>query len=242
MNRTPAARADNETSAPIAAICRQSDSAWQAVCALLEYAHSQGESESLKDSEEFLHQHATAVSSAIEKHLEPRDILGFQEDSAFSSKKVAGVLATIPSDDVLLSARGFAHATATALDHLYWTSFAGDWLAQRGTSFELEAGDLYPVGEMRLMGPVGHSARPHRLPLRSGETAHVRRRAADGFRVRVVGEYASIIDRLIASTPLNLAVALPNESADELSFPPNRMGPAKPEDQLSTINRLLGDC
>ena len=242
MNRAPAARGGGEACAVIAAICRESDSAWQAVCTLLEHADTQASGDSIGDSVESVHEQAVAVSAALEQPLAPQGESRSSAVTSYRPTEVAGAIAAIPAAEILLSDRALAHAAATALDQLYWPSFTRDWLAKRGTSFELGAGDLYPVGEMHLMGGVGHSARPHRLPLRPGELAHVRRRAVDGTRVRVVGEYAPIIDRLAASPPLEAAVVLPNESLTELNLPPNRMGPANSQAQRSTINRLLREA
>ena len=149
MNRTPAARRGGEAGPVIAAICRESDSAWQAVCALLEHADSQASGDSIGDSVESVHEHAVAVSAALEQRLTPQ---GESRSSAVTSYRpieAAGAIAAIPAAEILLSDRALAHAAATALDQLYWPSFTRDWLAERGTSFELGAGDLYPVGEMR---------------------------------------------------------------------------------------------
>ncbi|MCY4518485.1 MAG: hypothetical protein OXB99_14750 [Acidimicrobiaceae bacterium] len=242
MNGASAACGDGETGAVVAAICRKSDSAWRAVSALLEYARPQARGGGIKDSEASLHEQAAAVSAALEQRLMGQGASTSSTATRYMPAEVAGAIAATPASEILLSDGGFAHATAAALDQLYWPSFTRDWLAERGTSFELGAGELYPVGDMRLMGNVGHSARPHRLDLPAGELAHVRRRAEDGTRVRVIGEYAPIIDRLAASPPLEAAVVLPNESLSELSLPPSQMGPIDSQAQRSTIHLLLDEA
>lgn len=91
---------------------------------------------------------------------------------------------------------------------------------------------------MRLLGPVGHSASPHRLGLRDGELAHVRKLGIDNIRVIVDGEFAPIIDSLANSPPLRVAALLPNESRSELadSYP---VGPVDAITQRSVIDDLL---
>ncbi|WP_419946690.1 hypothetical protein [Candidatus Poriferisodalis sp.] len=241
MNRAPVARGDGEAGAVVAAICHTSDSAWRAVSALLDYARPETHGEGAGNSGASLHEQAVAVSAALEQRLIPRGVTS-SADTAYRPAEVAQVIAGIPESEILLPDDGFALATATALDQFYWPSFTRDWLAERGMSFELSAGDLYPIGEMRLMGAVRHSALPHRLALPPGELAHVRRRAEDRTRVRVIGEYAPIIDRLAAAPPLEAAVVLPNEALAEINLPPNEMGPVDLQTQQSTIDRLLREA
>ncbi len=132
-----------------------------------------------------------------------------------------------------------AYLVATVLDEMFWPSFTRAWLASNGPTFELCAGDYYPVNEMQLMGAMGYSARPDRRGLRPGELAHVRSRRADEIRVVVNGEYPLIIDGLAASTPLHAAVLLPNESSSQLTSPPGCIGPVDTAVQRSTITALL---
>lgn len=240
MSRTPATLGNAE--AAVATICRGASSAWEAVCALLNRTRSQESVENPGNQDGGQREDAAALSAAMERHLMAQSDGSARAATTYRSAEVADAFSAALASETPLSDGALAHAAASTLDQLYWPSFTRDWLAARGTSFELGAGDLYPVGEMRLMGAVGHSARPHRLPLRLGELAHVRRRAGDGTRVRVVGEYAPIIDRLAASPPMEAAVLLPNESLSELSLPPNRMGPGNSQAQRSTIDQLLGEA
>lgn len=240
MSRTPASHGN--AVAAVTAICRGASSAWEAVCTLLNRTPSQGRVGSPGSLDRGQREDAAALSGAMERQLMDQGEGSARAATTYRSAEVADALSAALASETPLPEGALAHAAASALDRLYWPSFTRDWLAKRGTSFELSAGDLYPVGDMRLMGSVGHSARPHRLPLRPGELAHVRRRATDGTRVRVVGEYAPIIDRLASSPPLEAAVLLPNESLAELSLPPNRMGPGDSQVQRSTIDRLLGEA
>lgn len=237
MSRMPATHGNAE--AAIAAICRGASSAWEAVCTLLNRAHSLGSVENPGTQDRGQREDAAAISAAIEGRLTSQGEGSARETTTFQPAEVADALSATLASETLISEGALAHAAASVLDRLYWPSFTRDWLAERGASFELDAGDLYPIGEMRLLGAVGHSARPHRLLLRPGELAHVRRRAGDGTRVRVIGEYAPILDRLAASPPLEAAVLLPNESLTELSLPPSPMGPGNSQAQRSTIDRLL---
>ena len=132
-----------------------------------------------------------------------------------------------------------AFVVARVLDDRHWSSFTHDWLAERGRTFTLSEGERYPVGEMRLMGPVGHSTRPHRLYLPDGDLPHVRRRSGRRIEVVVRGEYAAILDGLAGKAPLTVAAALANETWDDLSALPDRIAPNDPVAQMERIERLL---
>lgn len=240
MSRTPASHGNAEGA--VTAICRGASSAWEAVCTLLNRTRSHGSVENPGNQDGGEREAAASVLAAMERRLMVQGEGSAHAATTYRSAEVADALSAALASETPLSDGALAYAAASALDRLYWPSFTPDWLGERGSSFELEAGDLYPVGEMRLMGAVGHSARPHRLPLRQGELAHVRRRAGDGTRVRVVGEYAPIIDGLATSPPLKAAVVLPNELLTELSLPPSRMGPCDSQTQRATIERLLGEA
>ena len=158
--------------------------------------------------------------------------MGTAEDASDAGDAVATLTTSLTTGEL-------AYMTARVLDRLFWRSFTQAWLADRGPVFDLCAGDLYPVDDMRLMGDVGYSARPHRRGLRAGELPHVRRFRADDIRVVVNGEYPRIIDRLAASLPLEAAVLLPNESWSELTEAPGPIGPADAEAQRARIAELL---
>lgn len=236
MNRFGRACGREEACAEIAAICRNSGSGWRAVCALLEHARSHDADGGFGSLDDRRRDEAAAATAALERSLAPSGSASTTASAVYRPNEVGDAVAALSTP---LAAGELAYAVASLLDQLYWPSFARDWLADRGTSFELGVGELFPIGEMRLMGSVGHSARPHRLSLPAGELAHVRRRSDDGVRVRVIGEYAPIIDRLAGSPPLGAAVLLPNESWSELDRPPNGMGPANSVAQQRTIEELL---
>ncbi len=224
-----------------AAICQGARSAWHAVSSLLEYARSQAGSDTIGRSEESFLEQAAALSASLEGHLTPRES-AFATATEYTPEMVGQTIAAVSADAISLTDEALALTIATVLDRLYWPTFTRDWLSERGTSFELKEGDLYPINEMRLMGDVGHSARPHRLHLPPGELAHVRRLTRSDVKVQVIGEYAPILDRLASSPPLEIAALLPNESLTELRLPPNQMGPANPQAQRLLIDRLLRDA
>ena len=132
-----------------------------------------------------------------------------------------------------------AFVVAGFLDERHWESFTHDWLVERGRTFTLREGERYPVGEMRLMGPVGHSTRPHRLYLPDGELPHVRRRSGRRIEVVVRAEHAAILDGLAGRAPLTVAAALVNGTWDDLSALPARIAPNDPVAQMERIERLL---
>ena len=132
-----------------------------------------------------------------------------------------------------------AFVVARVLDDRHWAGFTHDWLAERGRTFVLSEGERYPVGEMRLMGAVGHSTRPHRLDLPNGELPHVRRRSGRRIKVVVHAEHAAILDGLMDRTPLTAAAALVNETWDDLAVPPARVAPNDPGVQMERIEALL---
>ena len=132
-----------------------------------------------------------------------------------------------------------AFAVARVFDDLYWPSFTHAWIEECGQEFVLGKGERYPVGEMRLMGDVGHSSRPHRLSLPEGELPHVRHRSEENIQVVVQGKHAAILDGLLGRAPLTVAAALINDTWDDLTVPPNPIGPKRPADQMEVVRGLL---
>lgn len=222
--------------AEVATICSHAGSAWLAVCVLHERAEELGVHTSVWDGNSDDHLDAESVKESLEGALDPPDgtqpTSGTDYDPEFVSAAIAG-LAT-PLDLGRLS-----HVVATVLDGLYWPNFTRDWLADRGPNFELCLGERYPVGRMRLLGAVGHSAHPHRLGLGIGELAHVRKLGVGNIRVIVNGEFAPIIDGLANSPPLHAAALLPNESRAELAGSSYPVGPSDVAGQRSVIGDLL---
>ena len=213
-------------------MCRTSATAWRAVCALLDHAEGLGLASSPWSTSAL--DEAERVRGELERVLSP------------TSRRVESV--PYSNNDVDAAVRGtasslgegeLAFVVARVLDDHYWTSFTHDWLEERDRTFALREGERYPVGEMRLMGAVGHSSRPHRLALPDGELPHVRRRSANNIEVLVQGAYAGILDGLVGKAPLAVAAALINDTWDDLAAPP---GPIFPKDrcaQGATVATLL---
>ncbi len=219
----------------VASICRQASSVWLATCALLDRAASLGVGRDVwADSDS--RQEAERIRAVVERALSwPEGVplsSGAADDASDAGDAVAMMTTSLTTGEL-------SYLVASALDQLFWRSFTRDWLVDRGRLFDLRAGDFYPVDEMRLMGAVAYSARPHRRGLHTGELPHVRRFDADGIRVAVNGEHPRMLDRLAASPPLETAVLLPNESWSELTEAPQRMGPADSAAQRSKIGELL---
>ncbi len=220
----------------IAAVCREANSAWLATSALLELAEAQGVRISVWEVDDDGRTKAESVRESLERALLPPGGADPRVGGVYDPTATADAVKAV---DTPLAAGELAYVVAAVLDQLYWASFTRDWLADRGPVFELRSGERYPVGEMRLLGAVGHSARPHRLGLPVGELAHVRQRGVDGVRVIVNGDFAPIIDGLAGSPPLQAAALLPNESWSELAKAPKPIGPADATTQLSAIVELL---
>ena len=220
--------------AEVATICRQAGSAWLAVCALHERAEELGVHTSVWGGNGDDYDDAESVRASLDHALLPPGTTptgGADYEPASVGTAIAGLYT--PLDLGKLS-----HVVASVLDEQYWTNFTRDWLADRGPNFELCYAERYPVGKMRLLGAVGYSAHPHRLGLRNGELAHVRKFGVDNIRVIVNGEHASTIDSLAVSPPLHVAALLPNESWAELSDS-NPVGPVDVTTQRSLIDDLL---
>lgn len=208
---------------------------WLATCALLDRVASLGVGRDVwADSES--RREAERIRAVVERALSWPEGVPLSSGTADDASDAGDAVAMMTTS---LSTGEMSYLVASVLDQLFWRSFTRDWLVDRGRLFDLRAGDFYPVDEMRLMGAVGHSARPHRRGLRTGELPHVRRFDADGIRVAVNGEHPRIIDRLAASPPLETAVLLPNESWFELTEAPQRMGPADSAVRRSKIGELL---
>ena len=219
----------------VASICGGAGSAWLATCALLERAESLGvQRDPWADGD--ARQEAERVRELLERALSRPTDVSRHVGTADDTSNVGDALATMTTS---LTTGELSYLVASVLDEQCWRSFTRDWLADRGPVFDLRPGDRYPVDEMRLKGPSDYSARPDRRGRRAGDLAHVRRLRSDGIRVTVNGEYPRIIDRLASSPPLEAAVLLPNDSWQELTEPPGRIGPADSAAQWSNIGILL---
>ena len=213
-------------------LCQASATAWRAVCALLDHAERFGLGSSPWSAS--ARDEAESVRSELESALLPA--LGELEPLPYYNTLAATMVRGITTS---LNEGELAFVVARVLDDHYWAGFTHDWLEERGHTFALSAGERYPVGEMRLMGRVGHSSRPHRLALPDGELPHVRRRSADNIEVVVQGAYAAILDGLIGKVPLTVAAALINDTWDDLAAPPGPIVPKDAGEQIARIGRLL---
>lgn len=220
----------------VAAICRRADSAWSATCALLDLAEAKGIRSSASVFDDLRNDDAESVRESLEPALYPP---GGSEPSSGATYNANSAASAVSNLSTTLTTGELSYVVASVLDEMYWRSFTREWLADRGREFDLCAGDRYPVGEMRLMGSVGHSARPYRLGLPDGELAHVRRRGDEDIRVVVNGNHPAIMDDLMNSPPVTIAALLPNESWSQLTNAPNPIGPADANAQQSVIVDLL---
>ena len=215
----------------VGSVCRASVTAWRAVCALLD--HAEGLRPQSSPWSSAAHQEAERVRNELELLLDTR---GGANPPPYDGVRVETMLRRIATS---LDTAEFGFVVARVLDDLHWAGFTHDWLAERGHTFVLSEGERYPVAEMRLMGPVGHSARPYHLDLPEGELPHVRRRSGRRIEVVVNGDYAAILDGLLDSVPLTVAAALVNETWDDLAKPPARVAPNDPGVQMERIEALL---
>lgn len=220
----------------VADICRDASSAWEATCALLDLADSQGMERSVWEGSDDEYEAAESVRKSLERFLHPPGETDQTVDPTYDPTSVGDAIAAISSP---LSVGQLAYVVATVLDQQYWVYFTRDWLENRGSIFDLDPGDRYPIGDMCLKGADDYSARPHRLGLPPGELAHVRRRGTEGIRVIVNGDFAPVIDGLMGSLPIQVAALLPNESWSELVILPDSIGPADAATQQATIVELL---
>ena len=186
----------------VGSVCRALVTAWQAACALLDHAERLG----LKSSpwSTGARQEAERVGDELKSLLDTR---GEANPAPYDGVRVETMLRRIATS---LDTAELGFVVARVLDDLHWAGFTHDWLAERGHTFVLSEGERYPVAEMWLMGPVGHSARPYHLDLPEGELPHVRRRSGRRIEVVVNGDYAAILDGLLDSVPLTVAAALVN--------------------------------
>lgn len=216
----------------VGSVCRASATAWRAVCALLDHAENLG-LESSPWSPNALAE-AERVRGELEMALSPtsREVEPVPYRNDDFDTAVRDITTSLDESEL-------AFVVARVLDDHHWASFTHDWLEERGRTFALSEGERYPVGEMRLMGAVGHSSRPHRLALPDGELPHVRRRAADNIEVVVQGAYAGILDGLVGKAPLAVAAALINDTWDDLAAPPGPIFPKDQGAQGTTIATLL---
>ena len=216
----------------VSSLCGASVTAWRAVCALLDHAEEFGLesspwSTSARDEAELVRNDLERALLSARGEAEPA-----LYKSALAATMVRGITTSLDEGEL-------AFVIARVLDDHYWVSFTHEWLDERGRTFVLSEGDRYPVGEMRLMGAVGHSSRPHRLSLPNGELPHVRRRSEENIRVVVQGAYAAILDGLVGRAPLTTAAALINDTWDDLAVPPNPIVPNDPGVQMARIRELL---
>lgn len=212
-------------------MCRAAATAWRAVCALLDHAEGLGLQSSPWSTA--AHQEAERVGNEL------KSLLDMRGGSGSTPYDGAHVDATVRQITTSLDEGELALVVARVLDDRHWESFTHDWLADRGRTFVLSKGERHPVGEMRLMGAVGHSTRPYRLDLPDGELPHVRRRSGRRIEVVVQAECAAILDGLASKAPLTVAAALANETWDDLAGPPARVAPNDPGAQMERIERLL---
>lgn len=217
----------------VAAVCRQSATAWQAVCALLDHAQNSGlavspwSTDTRADAERIRSELNAVLSAAY----------GKDERAPYDNDLMADIVQDVKAP---LGEDELAFVVARVLDDLHWPSFTHDWLEARGRTFVLGKGERFPVGEMRLMGNVGHSSRPHRLRFPRLDLPHVRRLSGeDGINVEVQGKHAAILDSLVSRAPLTLAAALINDTWDELTTPPSRIAPKNPGTQKARVRKLL---
>ena len=216
----------------VSSLCGASVTAWRAVCALLDHAEEFGlESSPWSTS---ARDEAERVRSELERAL--LSARGEVEPAPYNSALAATMVGGITTS---LDERELAFVVARVLDDHHWASFTHDWLEERGHTFALSEGERYPVGEMRLMGAVGHSSRPHRLALPNGELPHVRRRSGENIKVVVHGAYAAILDGLAGKAPLTAAAAQINDTWDDLAVPPDPIVPNDPDGQMARIGKLL---
>ena len=167
---------------------------WLATCALLDRVASLGVGRDVWAGSESRRE-AERIRAVVERALSWPEGVPLSSGTADDASDAGDAVAMMTTS---LNTGEMSYLVASVLDQLFWRSFTRDWLVDRGRLFDLRAGDFYPVDEMRLMGAVGHSARPHRRGLRTGELPHVRRFDADGIRVAVNGEHPRIIDRLVS--------------------------------------------
>ena len=216
----------------VVSLCQTSDTAWRAVCALLDYAESLGlqpgpwSRSAQEEAGRVLGELVGALSAAQGETVQP------PYDGALTA-------ATVRDITTSLSDAELAFVAARALDDRHWVSFSHDWLDDRGETFVLSEGEWYPVMRMRLMGSTPHSPHPHRLALPNGDLPHVRRRTQDNIKVVVQGAYAKILDGLAGKVPLTAAAALINDTQAELTELPDLIAPNDHVAQMQKIERLL---
>lgn len=133
------------------------NSAWLATCALLDRAEVAGVLSSVWDNDDARRGAAESVRASLERFLYPPGGSNARVGSAYDPTSTGQAIAALATT---LNVGELSHVVASVLDQVCWPSFTRDWLADRGRVFDLCSGDRYPVGEMRLMGSVGHSARP----------------------------------------------------------------------------------
>ena len=217
----------------VVSVCRESTTAWRAVCALLDHAEDGGLhlspwSTSARDEAERVRSELETALLSAQGEMERAP---YNNDLA--ARMVQGITTSLSEDEL-------AFAVARVLDDRYWPSFTHDWLQERGHTFALSKGERYPVAEMRLMGAIAHSSLPHRLALPNVDLPHVRRRSGeDNFEVVVEGSHAAILDGLMGKAPLTVAAALINDTWGDLAGPPNQVAPNDPGAQMARIERLL---
>ena len=216
-------------------MCRVSAGPWRAVCALLDHAEEAG----LESSP-----WSTSVQPEAERVRGELDaLLSAQREAEFTPYNSELVDTIVRGIETSLDEGELAFVVARLVDDHYWPSFTQEWLDERGRTFVLRGGERYPIGEMRLMGAIGHSSRPHRLYLPDDELPHVRRRSGeDNIRVVVEGRYAAILDGLAGRAPLTVAAALVNETWDELTASSGSIAPNNAAAQMARIRGLLQEA
>ena len=236
LRSTPAVAQVTEVPDPaghVVSVCRESATAWQAVCRLLDYAEDSGLEASpwSTDSREEAEQVRNELNASLLSAYGGVERTPYDRDR--TADVVQGITTSLDEDEL-------AFVIARVLDDRHWPSFTHDWLQERGQTFVLSEGERYPWAQMRLMGNVRHSSHPHHLELPRMDLPHVRRRSGeDDIEVVVRGEHAAILDGLMGRVPLTVAAALVNETWDDLTTPPDEIMPKDPNAQMARIKALL---
>ena len=123
----------------VGSVCRESATAWRAVCALLDHAEGLGLQSSPWSG--YSRDEAERVRGELERGL--LQALGGTDTAPYNGVLTGTLLQGITTS---LPERELAHVVARFLDERHWLSFTYDWLEDRGHEFALNEGERFPVG------------------------------------------------------------------------------------------------